>query len=193
MLGDEALARLKTYGDVRTVLDIGSGPGEHAAALRAAACEVTTIDPHHPADIAAAFPDPAAAARGPFDAVWACHVLEHQTDPGAFLRAAAAVCRPDGVLAVTVPPAKTALVGGHVSIWTEGLLLYQLILAGIDCRAARVGVYGYNISVIVRNVPARLPADLVSGKGDIERLAAFFPLPVHHGIDSNFGNIGWSQ
>lgn len=125
-----------------------------------------------------------------YDAVWACHVLEHQVDPGAFLRKARSFLKPGGVLAITVPPMKHQIVSGHVTLWNAGLLIYQLILAGFDCRNARVGTYGYNISVIVENVEAVLPV-LANDEGDIEKLAPFFPGVVRAGFDGRLPDIRW--
>ena len=175
--------------DIRTVLDVGSGDGEQARAMRQYGREVTTISLCEPADYVGDFLTWESDQK--FDAVWACHVLEHQTNPGQFLKACCQRLNPGGVLVVTVPPAKHEIVGGHVTLWNAGLLLYQLILAGFDCRAARVGTYGYNISVIapVRSEPLpKLEYDF----GDIERLAQWFPLPVHEGFDGEIEDIGWN-
>jgi hypothetical protein len=78
-----------------------------------------------------------------------------------------------------------------MTLWNEGLLIYNLIAAGFDCSEARIGVYGYNISVIVRKKPARIPDDLYRDEGDVEKLKAFFPIPVHARMDGRFGNVNW--
>lgn len=196
--GSEALIRLMGYDDVRRVLDIGSGAGEHAAFMRRADREVFTVDLQPPADLVGDFMDWRAGMFG-FDAVWCCHVLEHQIDVGAFLAACLRRLRPGGVMAVTVPPMKHEIVGGHVSLWNAGLLLYRLVLAGFDCREARVGTYAsgpgyppYNVSVIVRKPlePIRLP-ELRMDRGDIEALAHFFPVPVAQGFDGRLGDVRW--
>ncbi|MBA1142490.1 class I SAM-dependent methyltransferase [Mesorhizobium neociceri] len=83
-----------------------------------------------------------------FDAVWVCHVLEHQPNPNAFVRAYLDRLRPGGLIVATVPPTKNQIVGRNVSLWNAGLLLYHLILAGFDCRRASVRT---------------MPADRVSG------------------------------
>src|SRR5690606_36120022 len=80
-----------------------------------------------------------------------------------------------GVLALTVPPLKSRIVGGHVSLWNAGLLLYNLVLAGFDCSRARILQYGYNISVILTKTPAELPRDLSFDRGDLRRLRPFLP------------------
>ncbi len=112
----------------------------------------------------------------PFDCIWASHVLEHQPNVQQFLRKVFADLREGGVLAITVPPLKHQIVGGHLSLWNMGLLLYHLVLAGFDCREARGKQYGYNISVITPKISAAVPLDeLRFANGDIERLAEFLP------------------
>lgn len=126
----------------------------------------------------------------PFDAIWCCHVLEHQRNVGAFLEKCFADLKDGGWLAVTVPPRKDEIVGGHLTLWNAGLLLYNLILAGFDCSGASVKTYGYNVSVIVRKRRANLPA-LKMDCGDIESLAEFFPMPVEQGFSGLIGGINW--
>ena len=168
-----------------TVLDIGAGVG-HAEAFREAGKSVTTLN-FSGADINGDYLKTSVPVH---DCIWASHVLEHQTDPGAFLRKCFGELPYGGILAVTVPPLKHALVGGHVTLWNAGLLLYQLILAGFDCSKASVKTYGYNISVIVRKAPANLPA-LNHDFGDIQRLAPFFPFHVEHGDDGRITEVNW--
>jgi len=148
---------------------------------------VTTISLRLPADVVADYMD---HRFSPVDGIWASHVLEHMPNVGLFLEKCFHDLRDDGVLAITVPPAKHEIVGGHVSLWNEGLLLYRLILAGFDCSQASVGVYGYNISAIVRKKRAESP-DLSMDVGDIEMLARFFPIPVYQGFNGQLGNINW--
>ncbi len=167
------------------VLNIGSGIHEHTDIMKAQGLSVTTLDNIYTADIKATWP---AYIDRMFDAVWCSHVLEHSLNPGLFLSEIKKILNVGGVLAITVPPAKHNIVGGHVSIWNAGLLLYHLILAGFDCSNASVKSYGYNISVIVENVTANLP-DLISDNGDIEALSIFFPLDVTQGFDGEISII----
>lgn len=171
----------------KTVLDLGSGTGVHAEAFRRQGREVTTISLIPPADIIG---DYMTQPFDPFDCLWLSHVLEHQQDTGAFLRKCFIDLKEDGILAVTVPPMKHAVVGGHVSMFNAGTLLYNLILSGFDCSKASVKTYGYNISVIVRKKALTLP-ELHMDSGDIERLAQFFPLPVSQGFDGNIAEVNW--
>ena len=67
-------------------------------------------------------------------------------------------------------------------MWTPGLLVYRVVLAGFDCSSAIVFEDGYNVSLIVRKKVARLPA-LAHDAGDIKRLAKFFPGHVREGAE----------
>ena len=169
-----------------TVLDVGSGAGEHAKAFKVLGKQVTTLDLVN-ADVVGDF---TTLNLETYDCVWASHVLEHQLNVGLFLKKCFDVLADGGILAITVPPAKPEVVGGHVSIWNTGLLLYNLVLAGFDCSKASVKQYGYNISVIVRKVPANLPI-LKMDCGDIELLSKFFPFKATHGFDGNIERVNW--
>jgi SAM-dependent methyltransferase len=190
MWADLALSKLLYDYEFDTVLDIGSGPGEHARALRQYGKHVLTIDlGHGQADISADFMEHEFYI--PFDCIWASHVLEHQRNAGAFLERCYDLLPIGGILAVTVPPAKHEIVGGHVSLWNAGLLLYNLILAGFDCSEAAVRTYGYNISVIVHKTkPIELPR-LAMDSGDIHALRRYFPLPVDEGFNGQIISLNW--
>ena len=189
MRSRETLDALLRRISVGRVLDIGSGDGSYATVMRDAGLDVTTISYTPPADIVGDYL--ALTLPNRYDAIWACHVLEHCPNPGLFLSKCFADLVDGGWLAVTVPPRKDEIVGGHVTLWNAGLLLYQLILAGFDCRDAAIKTYGYNISVIVRKKRAVLPA-LVMDSGDIERLAEFFPMPVQQEFNGVIEAVNWS-
>lgn len=200
--GSQALQRLIQCEDVHSVLDVGSGTGEHAEIMRSAGMVVTTISYEPPADIIGDFVSEPFLGQE-FDAIWASHVLEHQPNVNLFLRHCHNLLRSDGVLAVTIPPHKHNVVGGHLATFNAGQLLYHLIIAGFDCSEARVsGNYSsghdasgnkyppYNISVLVRKRKVALPA-LRFDSGDVARLAHFFPAPVADGFDGRLPPIGW--
>lgn len=174
------------------VLDIGSGTGEHAKVMHDAGIEVTTCDINGKADISADFNIVNLNYTDGFDGIWASHVLEHQPNPGHFLEKCLNLLMNDGLFAVTVPPRKDEIVGGHVTLWNQGLLLYNLVLAGFDCRKARVSpLYeGYNISVLVRKV-RRPQVPLRMDAGDIEALAEYFPFPVEQGFNGWGRSCAW--
>lgn len=197
-----AAKRLLSDPKITSVLDIGAGAGTHARLFAAAGKEVVAVD-HQPLDIEgvtceqASFEDYMMESVGQcwFDAIFCAHVLEHVLDPHRFLTGCLELLEPGGKIFVTVPPMKPQVVGGHVNLFNEGLLLYRLILAGFDCRDAEVGVYGYNITVVASKPPEpiQLPDDLHMDCGDIEKLAHLFPVPVAQGFDGRLGNINWKE
>ena len=192
MWAKEALERLLAYDDVKTVLDVGSGSGEHAQWMRDHGREVTTIDlVNEDADYTGFFED--YNSDRVFDAVWASHVLEHAPNVQCFIHTCTSLLRPDGLLAITVPPAKHDIVGGHLTLWNQGLLLYNLVLAGLDCSEARVSpVYeGYNISVLVRKRIRSHNVVLKMDAGDIEELAQWFPMEVAQGFRGDRVAVNW--
>lgn len=190
MWADQAFYKLLADYDFSSVLDIGSGTGEHALLFRKHGKQVTTIALSAPAEIIGDFRDQAIHLDAPYDCLWVSHVLEHQRNIGDFLEQCFDVMSYGGVLAVTVPPLKHQIVGGHVALWNAGTLLYNLILAGFDCSNAAVKTYGYNISVIVEKRPFKMPK-LNMDSGDIETLAPYFPTKVGEGFDGRIESVNW--
>lgn len=183
--GSCALEKLKSF-EFATVLDVGCGDGFHAEYFREQGKKVFT-NSLYGGDL----PGDYLTLEVPkIDLIWACHVLEHCPNPNLFLTKCFNDLEDGGILAVTVPPLKHEIVGGHVTLWNAGLLLYQLILAGFDCRKSSVKTYGYNISVIVRKKKANLPP-LVMDNGDIGTLARFFPLHVVSGFNGQLDEVNW--
>ena len=172
-----------------TVLDIGAGNQQHSNIFRQAGLNVTTNDILPSADIIGLYTDLPPFAE-PFDAVWCAHTLEHQRNVGLFLDHIHADTKEGGVVSITVPPLKHNVVGGHLTLWNAGLLLYNMILARFDCSNALVATYDYNISVLVIKKTITLPS-LHYDNGDIELLAPFFPVSVKQGFDGRLSQINW--
>lgn len=175
------------------ILDIGSGDGHvHSQIMKENNLNVENNDiignPTYLGDFITT------PINKKFDGIWCSHVLEHQRNPGLMLDKIHSLLKEDGLLAITVPPRKDPIVGGHVSLWNTGILLYQLVLAGFDCSEASVSTYGYNCSVIVNKKTAILPDDLHYDTGDIEKLRDFFPkdMNIHHGFHGVITNHKWT-
>jgi SAM-dependent methyltransferase len=191
MFGDEAARKLVKDYSFNTLLDIGSGPKSSAYSLFIDNGKTVTrqdINPDYQPDLLGDFNNLAIVDQ--YDCVWCSHVLEHQLNVNHFLTKIFHTLKDGGVLAITVPPRKDEIVGGHVTLWNAGLLLYNLILAGFDCKNAAVKSYGYNISVIVEKKTAILP-NLNYDTGDINALNEFFPLGVFEGFDGNIQELNW--
>lgn len=180
-----------------TVLDIGSGAGEQAEALRRHGKKVTELD-YGESPSFLGREDGGGVIIGdflqtrfetPFDCVIASHVLEHQVNVNAFLKAMHDSVREGGVVAISVPPLKHQIVGGHVTLWNAGLLLYNLVLAGFDCRTPWIRQYGYNISVVIQKRTIR-PEGLVFDNGDIDRIAPFLPEGFGEGFNGDIRQLG---
>ncbi|WP_053977498.1 class I SAM-dependent methyltransferase [Mangrovimonas xylaniphaga] len=179
----ETLEYLVSNYEFDSVLDVGSGEGKHSDVLREVGKQVTSIDfgtsvyynkrSENQINILGDYYT--YEFDEPFDAIWASHVLEHQPNPNLFLKKLHKDLKEGGVLAITVPPLKHEIVGGHVSLWNAGLLLYQLVLAGFNCKEVAIKAYGYNISVVLRKQCIKEYPELSYDSGDIMKMKAFFP------------------
>ena len=190
MRGMQAIERVVEYSDVDTVLDIGSWNGEHASYLKMHGKNVSTVDFNVKADYHG---DYLKLDLPQFDCIWCSHTLEHQTNPGTFLKKCWNDLRDNGLFAVTVPSMEkygTKVVDGHMTYWNAGVLLYHLILTGFDCSEARVATYNDEVSVLVRKVKAELPR-ISSDRGELDRLSKFFPIDVSQGFDGSIKEINW--
>lgn len=174
---------------VKRILDIGSGQGRHAKFMRDQGLAVETNDILQ-SDHQMPY-DELIDLKG-FDGIWCSHVLEHQINPGMFLKKIHNDLHEGGILAITVPPRKDEIVGGHVTLWNAGLLLYNLVMAGFDCSDASVATYHYNISVVLKKKSIELP-ELYFDNGDIDKLSKFFPkgLGAKEGFNGLIRSHNW--
>jgi SAM-dependent methyltransferase len=128
-----------------------------------------------------------------YDAIWCSHILEHQLNVNYFLKKINRLLIEGGYLSIVVPPRKPYIVGGHLSLWNAGLLIYNLILAGFDCSEdCRILQYDYNIGLILKKRTIKeLPYNLTMDKGDLEKLREFFPFDVTHGFNGDIIKLNW--
>ena len=96
----------------------------------------------------------------------------------------------NGILAITVPPLKHEIVGGHLTLWNAGLLLYNLVFAGLDCKNASIYSYGYNVSVIVRR-QLRKEVKISYDSGDITEFKEYLPEFCHEGFNGKVKKWNW--
>ena len=204
MLGEIAINKLLKEYQFNSVLDVGSGQGLHSEIFNKYGKNVTAIDigssnyfkktVEYTSNITLIKEDfnTVDFKDSKFDLVWACHILEHQKNVGLFLEKIKNICCDNGIICVTVPKMKNNIVGGHLTLWNAGLLLYNLILTGLDCSKAKIKTYSYNISVIINKKEFILPNNLSYDIGDIEKLSKYFPDNFnYHGFNGNIDELNW--
>lgn len=172
-IGDSALQYVINTLDFDSVLDIGCGYGRHSRELLKAGKTVTSIDIK--SDYKEAIVGNYLTTHLPkSDLVWASHILEHQLNVNSFLKKCRNETNEHGYIAIVVPPLKHQIVGGHVTLWNAGLVMYNLVLAGYNCKNAIIKEYGYNILVIAQAEEFNLPT-LHYDRGDIELIKEYLP------------------
>ena len=200
--GYEALKVLLDFYKFKSVLDIGCGEGIHSDIFLENGKSVTALDYGESVYykknsmnkkiefVKTDFNSWETDKK--FDCIWCSHVLEHQWNVHVFLEKTNQLLKEGGVLAITVPPLKSEIVGGHVNLFTPGILLYNLIIARFDCHEAMVKTYDNDISVLVKKKSIDLPM-LSYDLGDIRKLKKYFPDGIiyhkHKEEDTFNGNI----
>ena len=127
MHSKEAIDVLIKHYNFHTVLDVGSGGGEHADLFISNGKSVTCVDlgtsiyfkkkPYNV--IIQDFND--FEVNQKYDLVWCSHVLEHQKDVGSFIKKVYDLINDNGFLCITVPPMKHNIVVGHLILRHMGL------------------------------------------------------------------------
>jgi ubiquinone/menaquinone biosynthesis C-methylase UbiE len=133
-----------------------------------------------------------------YDCVLCSHILEHQLNVNTFLKKVVSVTKENGYIVIVVPPRKPFLIGGHVSLWNAGMVLYNLILAGVDCsHECYIKQYDYNIGIIVKNVNNNIEkVGITYDGGDITNLlSGFFPpsLEAFDGMNGDILELNWEN
>ena len=175
----------------RTVLDVGSGGGYHASTFSKSGSQVLCVD--YGTSVYAQqtkvknldvihvdfnhFVPP-----HKFQLVWASHILEHQRNVGVFIEKLIECCAEDGNVCITVPDPHRTLWGGHLTLWSPGLLAYNIVLCGVDLSDA-VLVRGTNeFSIVFKPRQIALPM-LTYDNGDLTMLKQFMPLTCGEDTD----------
>jgi hypothetical protein len=189
--GFDGLKKIMTLVDKKhSILDIASGDNVHTNYLKNQGFQnITTIDINNNASIKAFYEDH--NFDNQFSCIWACMILEHALNPQNFLCKIKDDVKNGGYVAITVPPLKHEIVGGHVNLFNAGMLLYRMVLAGFDCSKAMVKSYGYNITVIVKVKKIKKLPKLYYDKGDIEFLSKYFPFDAEQNFNGQIDSLNW--
>ncbi len=135
------------------ILDLGCGPGHHAACMAKAGLDVLAVDGSAEMVARASRQDGVDARQADFDdiptfgpvgAIWASFSLLHapRTDLPRHLSALHAICEADGPLFIGMKLGtgeRTDRLGRHYSYYSEDELRKMLLEAGFFPKAARFG------------------------------------------------------
>ena len=180
--------------DIKNVLDVGSGGGEHSKKCAHSNFDGTCID--YGTSVyskqSKLIDKKIKVIHGnfnnfvhdsQFDLVWASHVIEHQQDVGLFIRKLIECCMPNGYICITVPDPHRHLWGGHLTIWSPGLLAYNIALCGVNLSDALFIRGTQESSIIFQLKKAFLPGDLTYDLGDIDKISHLLPSSLSEGDD----------
>ena len=196
--GLEAALRLASDLKFNSLIDVGSGGDNHKRFFEQYCPNVFTNDfdeqlvgQNYPGDFMSIEFDRR------FQVVYASNVLEHSRNVGMFIEKLFAICEDDGYVAIMVPrPHLNRLLSGHITTWTTGTLIYNIVVAGYDCSHAKVCNGVFEKSVIVQKRPIRDDPDFVYRSGvvdDVGKLAKFFPWPVRHKGPGVLPSVRWDK
>ena len=183
---------------INTVLDVGSGGREHAKVFANSGFDVLCVDygtslyaQRSKIDGVKIIYDDFNKFKSDkkFDLIWASHVIEHQKNVGLFIDKIIELCSDDGYVCITIPDPHRHLWGGHLTLWSPGLLAYNIVLAGLDISDAIFIRGNLETSIIFKLKKVVLPDNLTSDSGDIERLSHLLPSSLSEKSDP--WNIKW--
>lgn len=177
-----------------SVLDVGCGSGPVWSIFVARDIAVTGID-LVPASLVRPEVDgrPVTYIEGDFlqgrlsrryDAVYSSHTIEHAPDTERFLTRFFECLVPGGVFCLIWPPPKPAIVSGHVHVFNMGLMLYNLVRLGVDCRHVEMVRSGYCLAIMGTYKTFAVP-ELTHNEGDLDALGSFFPFGAYQGFDGD--------
>jgi 2-polyprenyl-3-methyl-5-hydroxy-6-metoxy-1,4-benzoquinol methylase len=189
-----ALNYVKKFNPL-TFLDVGSKGGYHAKEMMINGSKVTCIDygkstysKETKIDnlkiINIDFNKFKPPDQEKYEMVWASHILEHQRIIGLFLEKLIKCCSENGHICITVSDPHINLLGGHVSMWSPGLLCYNIVLCGIDISNS-IFIRGTNeFSIFFRPIKFTLPGDLSYDFGDLKKLSQYLPQKFNENSNS---------
>lgn len=126
------------------------------------------------------------------DAIWSSMTIEHTPNPGLFLRKCLDILDDGKLFAIVAPSDRNdILVDGHLNFWTPASLIYNMVVAGWDCKEAIWYTQGRDIGLLVRK-SERPEIELEYDNGDLKRLQPYFPLPLIHRKTDPWIENNWS-
>ncbi|WP_237886688.1 glycosyltransferase family 2 protein [Pseudomonas sp. PGPR40] len=112
--------------------------------------------------------------------------LHRQRNVGSYLDRALSLLKTGGVCIVFCPAYSNNVGSGNTSsLWNAGYLLYNLILAGFDCKSSKVSTFENEIQLTAYK------SNRVSKGGAIGDLSDFFPMEVYQHFNGNIKELNW--
>ena len=191
---ENALNQVLRY-QFKTVLDVGAGSLVHSKKLSEAGKKVTAIDLGDSIYFKNRKSDDGKnieiilenftkfQTNRQWDLIWASHILEHQKNVGDFLEKLISLCSEGGLICITVPIPHRTLWSGHLTLWTPGLVIYNLVLCSIDTSKSQVIPGNGEFTIVLSPKKIILPKDLVFDQGDLTKLHPFLPSWVYENSD----------
>lgn len=177
VFGGHAFDQLLATTSFRRILLANTPDATLAEALRSASKQVE--------EKTVADSDETAASTSPYDVVWTS-ALHRVRNPGVFIDNLKKYLIPGGTLVINAPCANNALGSGNLTMWNAGLIIYNLVRAGIDCKHARVCTTKTIVSVIVTLTGRYVPPDI-----SFNTLGDFFPIPIAQHFDGRISLVNW--
>ena len=183
---------------IKTVLDIGSGANIHANQFKRKGKKVVCVDYGTSRYALESKVNGIEVIKKDFlslqidekfDLIWASHVIEHQKNIGTFIQKMISFCAKDGYFCITIPDPHRHLWGGHLSIWSPGLLAYNIVLSGLDLKDAIFIRGELETSLVFKMKKINLPNDLTFDTGDVDKISKY--LPSHLKEDSDPWKVEW--
>lgn len=112
--------------------------------------------------------------------------LHRQRNVGSYLDRAFSLLKVDGVCILLCPAYSNSVGSGNTnSLWNAGYIIYNLILAGFDCKESKVSTFENEIQLTAYK------SNRVSKGVSIGDVADFFPLEVYQHFNGNIKELNW--
>ena len=119
-----------------------------------------------------------------YDLIFSSHTIEHNPNTEEFLKNFFKFGKPGGLFCLVWPPPKPQIVGGHVHIFNLGIMMYNIIRTGVNCKNVKMIKVGYNLVIVGEYDFFDLPT-LTYNRHEIEMLKDYFPFPAVQAFDGD--------
>ncbi len=120
-----------------------------------------------------------------YEAAFCSHMVEHIQDTRKFLTRFFECISENKPWCLIWPPPKPQIVPGHVHCFTLGLMLYNIVTAGIDCGNVKMLRCKYSLGLmgLKKSFVFPVPKD---GSVALEQLEDRFPFKAYNSFDGDF-------